>query len=182
MRVPWLPSWFFSTLALNPHMTPRSGSLCSVVHHLLSLCMHACIMCVLSHVWLGPHGLQPSRLLQWTFPGKNTGAGCHFLLQGIFLTQGSNPHHLCLLHWQQILYHFATWKPLALWWWCSLAQSCPTLCNPTSCSMPGFPALHYLLEFTQTHVHWVGNAIQPSHPLSSSSPPAFSLPQHQGLF
>ena len=132
MRVPWLPSWFFSSLALNPHMTPRSGCLCSVVHHLLSLCMHAFIVCVLSHIWLGPHGLQPSRLLPWNFPGKNTGAGCHFLLQGIFLTQGSNPHRLCLLHWQQILYHFATWKPLALWWWCSLAQSCPTLCNPTS--------------------------------------------------
>ena len=50
---------------------------------------------------LQPHALQPSRLLcLWDFPGKNTGVGCHFLLQGIFLTQGSNPHLLCLLHWQ----------------------------------------------------------------------------------
>ena len=50
---------------------------------------------------LQPHGLQPARLLcQWDFPGKNTGVGCHFFLQGIFLTQGSNPHLLCLLHWQ----------------------------------------------------------------------------------
>ena len=48
-----------------------------------------------------PHGLKPSRLLcPWDFPGKNTGVGCSFLLQGIFLTQGSNPHLLCLLHWQ----------------------------------------------------------------------------------
>ena len=50
------------------------------------------------------------------------------------------------------------------------------------CSTPGFPVLHYLPEFAQTHVHWVGDAIQPSHPLSSPSPPALSLSQHQGLF
>ena len=63
----------------------------------------------------------------------------------------------------------------------SVAQSCPTLCNPTDCSMPGFPVHHQLLEFTQTHVHRVGDAIQPSHSLSSPSPPAFNLSQHQGL-
>ena len=50
------------------------------------------------------------------------------------------------------------------------------------CSMPGFPVHHQLLEFTQTHVHWVGDAIHPSHPLSSPSPPTFNLSQHQGLF
>ena len=50
------------------------------------------------------------------------------------------------------------------------------------CSTPGFPVHHQLPEFTQTHVHWVGDAIQPSHPLSSPSPPAFNLSQHQGLF
>ena len=49
---------------------------------------------------------------------------------------------------------------------CSAAQSCPTLCHPRDCSTPGFPVLHYLPEFAQTHVHWVDNAIQPSHPLS----------------
>ena len=54
----------------------------------------------------------------------------------------------------------------------SVAQSCPTLCNPMNCSMPGLPVHHQLPEFTQTHVHWVGDAIQPSHPLSSPSPPA----------
>ena len=57
----------------------------------------------------------------------------------------------------------------------SVPQSCPTLCDPMDCSMPGFPVRHQLLEFTQTHVHWVGDAIQPSHPLSSPSPTAFSL-------
>ena len=60
--------------------------------------------------------------------------------------------------------------------------SCVQLCDPMDCSTPGFPVHHHLLEFTQTHVHWVGDAIQPSHPLLSPSPPAFSLAQHQGLF
>ena len=56
------------------------------------------------------------------------------------------------------------------------------LCDPMNCSMPGLPIHHQLPEFTQTHVHWVRDAIQPSHPLSSPSPPAFNLSQHQGLF
>ena len=64
----------------------------------------------------------------------------------------------------------------------SVAQSCPTLCNPMNCSMPGLPVHHQLLEFTQTHVHQVGDAIQPSHPLSSPSPPAPNPSQHQRLF
>ena len=63
----------------------------------------------------------------------------------------------------------------------SVAQSCPILCNPIDCSTPGFPLHHQLLELTQAHVHWVGDAIQPSHPLYSSSP-AFNHSQHQGLF
>ena len=64
----------------------------------------------------------------------------------------------------------------------SVTQSCLTLEDPMDCSMPGFPAHHQLPELVQTHVHWAGDAIQPSHPLSSSSPPAFNLSQHQGLF
>ena len=60
-------------------------------------------------------------------------------------------------------------------------QSCLTLCNPMNCNTPGLPLHHQLLESTQTHVHWVGDAIQPSHPLSPPSP-AFNLSQHQGLF
>ena len=58
---------------------------------------------------------------------------------------------------------------------CSITQSCPTFWNPMDCSTPGFPALHSLTEFAQTHVHWVGDAIQSSYPLSSPSPPAFNL-------
>ena len=63
-----------------------------------------------------------------------------------------------------------------------VAQSCPTLWNPMNCSMPGLPVQHQLPEHTQTHVHWVSDTIQPSHPLSSPSPPALNLSQHQGLF
>ena len=64
----------------------------------------------------------------------------------------------------------------------SVAQSCQTLCNPMDCSTPGFPFHHQLLELAQTHVHRVSDAIQPSHPLLSPSPPAFNLSQLQGLF
>ena len=63
----------------------------------------------------------------------------------------------------------------------SVTQSCPTLCDPMNCSMPGLPVHHQLPESTETHVHWVSDAIQPSHPLSSPSP-ALSLSQQQGLF
>ena len=111
-------------------------------------------------------GLQSARLLcLWDFPGKNNGVGCQFLLQWIFPTQGLNPHLLHLMHW-----------------FSSVAQLCPTLCDPMNCSTPGLPVHHQLLEFTQTHVHQVGDAIQPSHPLSSPSPPAPNPSQHQGLF
>ena len=64
----------------------------------------------------------------------------------------------------------------------SVAQSCPTLCDPMNCSTSGLPVHHQLPEFTQTHVHLVGDAIQPSHPLLSPSPPAPNPSQHQGLF
>ena len=63
----------------------------------------------------------------------------------------------------------------------SVPQSCPALCNPTDCSMPGLPVHHQLPELAQTHVHQVGDAIKPSHPLLSPSSPAFNLSQQQGL-
>ena len=76
------------------------------------------------------------------------------------------------------------WFPLGLtsFQFSSVTQSCPTLCDPMDCSTPGLPVHHQLPESTQTHVHGVGDAIQPSHPLSSPSPPALNLSQHQGLF
>ena len=76
---------------------------------------------------------------------------------------------------RQILYHWATWEAPRLGF-SSVAQSCPILCDPMNRSTPG------LTEFSQTHVHRVSDAIQPSHPLSSPSPPAPNPSQHQGLF
>ena len=82
----------------------------------------------------------------------------------------------------------STWNGL-FYWICtscgcchSVAEPCPTLCDPVDCSTPDFPALRYSLELAQTHVHRVGGAIQPSRPLSSPFPPAFSLSRCQGLF
>ena len=74
------------------------------------------------------------------------------------------------------------WNPLSSVQFSLVAQSCTALWDPMNCSMPGLPAHHQLPEFTQTHVHWVGDAIQPSHPLLSPSNPALNLSQHQGLF
>ena len=90
--------------------------------------------------------------------------------------------------WGEIL-HFQ-WAPM--WYLCcwsmdhtefsSVTQLCPSLCHPMDCSTPGLPVLHQLLELAQTHVHQVSDATQPSHPLSSPSPLASNLSQHQGLF
>ena len=65
---------------------------------------------------------------------------------------------------------------------CSVANSCLTFCDLMDCNTPGFPVLHHLPKFVQTHILWVGDAIQPSYPLSPPSPPALNLSQHQGLF
>ena len=81
-----------------------------------------------------------------------------------------------------ILIRAVTIKHLLSAQFSSVAQSCPTRCNPMDCSMPGLPIHHQLLEPTQTHVHRVSDAIQPSHPLSSPSPPTFNLSEHLGLF
>ena len=84
-----------------------------------------------------------------------------------------------------IFSHIGTWlleKPFSSVQFSSVAQSCPTLCDPMNHSRPGLPVHHQLLEFTQTHVHRVGDVIQPSHPLSSPSPPAPNPSQHRSLF
>ena len=149
------------------------------------------------------------RLLHpWNFPGKSTRVGCHFLLQGIYPTQGLNlglPHcrqTLYLLSYQGRLYTKLTpytkinskWikksiyktinpktlrgkhRKNTLWHCCgSVIKWCPKLCNSVDCSRPGFSVLHYCLQFAKTHVHWIGDAIQPSHLLLPPSPPAFNL-------
>ena len=74
-------------------------------------------------------------------------------------------------------------KPTIIWvQFTSVNQSCPTLCDPMNHSNPSLPVHHQLLEFTKTHVHWVGDAIQPSRLLLSLSPPALNLSKYQGLF
>ena len=102
--------------------------------------------------------------------------------------------HSMYLHifWESLISIFrrepmVAYSNLATWFlysfqFSSVTQSCPTLCDSMDCSTPGFSVHHQLLELAQTHVHQVGDTIQPSHPLSSPSPPAFSLSQHQGLF
>ena len=90
---------------------------------------------------------------------------------------------LCIMHSTHYhLHYYATvhLTPVFIQF-TSVTQSCPTLCNPIDCSMPGLPVHHQLKQFTQTQVHWVSDAIQPSHPLLATSP-AFNLSQHQGLF
>ena len=91
-------------------------------------------------------------------------------------------NNIRLVHWHlKMTSQIPGWQSQSVQF-CSDAQSCPTLCDPVNCSMPGLPVHHQLPEFTQTHVHWVGDAIQPSHHLSSPSHPPFKLSEHQGLF
>ena len=127
---------------------------------------------------------------------KNMSVSCYFFLQWIFLSQGSNPRlpywqvdSLPLSH-QGSPFNTLGWPKSPFGLFCkmvsvqfsSVAQSCPTLCDPMNCSTPGLPVHHQLPEFTQTHVHRVSDAIQPSHPRSSPSPPAPNPSQHQSLF
>ena len=79
-----------------------------------------------------------------------------------------------------IFIFISTWKQILCC--CLISKSCLTLCDPMDCSTSDFPVHHQCLELTQTHVRWVSDTIQPSHPLLSPSPPAFNLSQHQGLF
>ena len=93
--------------------------------------------------------------------------------------------YLCIYVWQSHLLFTWNYHNIVNWLsvqFSSVAQSCLTLCDSMDCSMPGLPVQHQPLEFIQTHVHLVSDAIQPSHPLLSPSPPALSLSQHQGLF
>ena len=169
-----------------------------------------------------PDGLQPTRLLHpQDFSGKSTRVGCHCLLlwahycmvnrsgRGVevmtdFLFWGSKVTAvgdwsqeiirflslgrkvmtvflLCAKHFlNTIILLSLTWSRYSVQF-NSVAQLCSTLCDPMNPSTPGLPVYHQLPESTQTHIHWVGDAIQPSHPLLSPSPPAPNLSQHQGL-
>ena len=87
-----------------------------------------------------------------------------------------NGHHICYIKQKKNPYN------LIRCCFYSVAKWCLILCNPMDCSTPGFPVLYYVLEFAQTHIHWVDDAIQSSHPLLPPSHPALNLSQHQSLF
>ena len=116
--------------------------------------------------------------LNFLFRTKLSESFIHSILNVLFVQEMYNKYFVPVLTYLSLL-----------WWWIlsavqfsSVTQLCPTLCNPMNRSTPGLPVHHQLLEFTQTHVHWVSDAIQPSHPLSSPSPPASNPSQHQSLF
>ena len=93
-----------------------------------------------------------------------------------------NVSHICSLKFSSSHIFESGRKQKNIFQFSSVAQSCPTLCDPMNCSTPGLPVHHQLPEFTQIHIHWVSDAILPSHPLSSPSPPAPNPSQHQSLF
>ena len=140
-----------------------------------------------------PHRRQPARLPRpWDSPGKNTGLSCHFLLECMKVKSESEVAQLCPTqrpHELQPTRLLRPWdfpgKSTGVGCHCllrSVTQSRPTFCNPMDCRTLGFPVHHHLLELAQIHVHPVGDAIQPSHPLLFPSPPAPNPSQHQGLF
>ena len=113
-----------------------------------------------------------------------------FFLSDLFHLAQCPPYPYMLLQiarlYSSFFFYFLFLTLLFLWLsniqFSSAAHLCPTICDPMDCSMPGLPVHHQLPEFTHTHVHRVGDAIQPCHPLLSPSPPALNLSQHQGLF
>ena len=144
-----------------------------------------------------PHRWQPTRLpCPWDSPGKNTGVGCHFLLQCMTVKREGKVAQSCRLFatpWTAAYQappsmgfsrqEYSSGLPLPSpkvikTCCCSVPQPCLILCDPTDCSMPGVPVPHHLPEFAQIRVHCIDDAIQPSHPLTSCSSPAFHLSPH----
>ena len=132
------------------------------------------------------HRRQPTRLPRpLDSQGKNTGVGCHFLLQCMQVKSESEVAQSCPTLSDPMDCSLPGCSSIFIYvsvQFSSVAQSCPNLCDPMNRSTPGLPIHHQLPEFTQTHVHRVHDAIQPSHPLSSFSPPAPNPSQHQSLF
>ena len=154
-----------------------------------------------------PHRQQPTRLPRpWDSPGKNTGVSKDYIY--IYIRKKKKKKilgiDLIIAGWLLIL-HFTYFESPWITTTCimecesrnleipglgdwlsvqfsSATQSCPSVCDPMDCSRPDLAVHHQLLELAQTQVHWVEDAIQPSHPLLSPSPPAFNISQHQGLF
>ena len=132
---------------------------------------------------LRPHGLWPARLLcPWNSPGQNTGVGSRSLLQGIFPTRSLTLQADSLPSEPpgKPIYRYTCVKNYCCC--CPVSQSCLTLCDPMDCSTPGLLVPHHLPEFAKVRVHFISDAIQPSHPLTLSFSSALNLSQYQGLF
>ena len=130
---------------------------------------------------LQPPGLQPARsLCPWGFSKQEYWNALPYPPPGNLPNPGIKPRSLALKG--DSLLSEPPGKPTTVIQFSSVAQSCPSLCDPVNNSTPGLPVHHQLPEFTQTHVHRVSDAIQPSHPLLPPSPPAPNPSQHQGLF
>ena len=143
---------------------------------------------------LRPHGLQHARLLG---PSQTPGVCSNSCLSSWWchptITTSVIPFSFHLLSFPASRSfprsrffasgHQSIGVPASAWTFCccSVDQLCPTLCDPINCSTPVFPVLHHFPELVKTYVHWLGDATQQSHPLSSPSPPTFNLSQHQGL-
>ena len=126
------------------------------------------------------HGIFQARILEWTAISSSRGSSWH--RDGTFIScAGRQILYLCVTGEAPNIINCIK-QYISSVQFSSVAQSCPTLCNPMNCSTPGLPVHHQLPEFTQTHIHWVSDAIQLYHPLSSPSSPALNLFQHQGLF
>ena len=113
----------------------------------------------------------------WHIDGETVETATDFILGGSKITADGNCSHEIKRHLflgRKVMTNLVQFS--------SVTQSCPTLYDPMNHSMPGFPVHHHLPEFTETHVHRVGDAIQPSHPLLTPSPPALNPSQHQSLF
>ena len=138
----------------------------------LQLCLALCDPIDCSLPDSSVHGILQARILEWFAMPSSRGSSW---------PRDWTCISLWFLHCRQILYCWAAREAPSIQF-SSVAQLCLTLCDPMDCSTPGFPVYHQLPEFTQTHVHQVSDTIQPSHPLSSLSPPAFNLPQNRDLF
>ena len=159
---------------LTPQLLGKSICLLDTMFSFSSGLLQACLLGILllpfhQLIPLHPPGFCFTVLFPWELFSNSSRSGA-----GV-------PQVCCMAPWQGLLSQSCP-DQLCDFQFSSVAQSCPTLYDPMDCSMPGFPVHHLLPEFTQTHGLRVSDAIQPSHPLSSPSPPTFNLSQHQSLF
>ena len=138
-------------------------------------------------IWIRPYISTKLLTSQWFLdPGKLQSLetlACFHVVTWVTLVTGSKGMRGWVAPWfSNVFFYFIFIDFIIIIQFSSVTQSCPTLCNPMNCSTPGLPVHHQLPESTQTHVHWVSDAVQPIHPLLSPSPPALNLSPHQGLF